>query len=411
MAVLGSFTARPSHWLRAGLNQARRVGRVDRYDGSGIGSGFLVDGALFGAALGGLPIFVTCGFVLDHAPLPDATLLFEGMFDDASPRVTAKCQRVLVSSKPQELAYALLLLDRWPGKVPELLLAPESQTPHRKAFVVSYPYGGGLSVSLDDNELLGEIESPAAAPPNGPDPAHILRYRAPTQAGSSGGPVFNENWEILAVHVGRHTGFNYGVSIHAVVTDARDRLADVSIPPDEADRIRASAQASTPAQVEPDPAYFSVFISYSHDDSVFAHRLYNALQAQGIRAWLDVKQMLPGDDIYERVQEGIQLWDKVLLCASKSSLKSWWVDSEIDRAFMKERELFKKREKKLLALIPLMIDDYMLQEWVSGKAQEVRSRIAADFRGWQDEARFEEELKRLIRALRADTAARESAPP
>jgi TIR domain len=143
---------------------------------------------------------------------------------------------------------------------------------------------------------------------------------------------------------------------------------------------------------------------------VFANRIYNALHASGISAWLDVKQMLPGDDIYEEVQKGVQCWDKVLLCASKASLTSWWVDSEIDRIFEKERELFKKRKKKMLALIPLMVDDFLLLQWESGKAQEVKSRIAADFRRWQDMRDFEQTFDRLLLALRSDAQARESPP-
>jgi hypothetical protein len=148
-----------------------------------------------------------------------------------------------------------------------------------------------------------------------------------------------------------------------------------------------------------------------HSDSVFANRLYNALQSAGIRAWLDEKVMRPGDDIYEEVQKGIQLWDKLVLCASEASLTSWWVDSEIDRIFQKERELFKKRKVKVLALIPLMLDDFMLSSrWQSGKAQEVKSRLAADFRGWESETKFEQSVKQLISALRADSGRREIAP-
>lgn len=158
--------------------------------------------------------------------------------------------------------------------------------------------------------------------------------------------------------------------------------------------------------------FYSCFISYSHADKSFARRLHDALQDRGIRCWLDEHQMLPGDDIHEQVERAIGLWDKVLLCASESSLKeSWWVDGEINRAFSKEQEIMKQRGKKVLALIPLNLDGYLFK-WDSGKATEVKSRIAANFTGWdKDNSKFVDEFEKLVKALQLVRGSEPPPPP
>jgi TIR domain/Pentapeptide repeats (8 copies) len=156
--------------------------------------------------------------------------------------------------------------------------------------------------------------------------------------------------------------------------------------------------------------FYSCFISYSHADKSFAGRLRDGLQARGIRVWLDEHEILPGQSIFHEVDRGIRLWDKTLLCCSKASLTSWWVDNEINKAFQKEAKLMKGRGEKVLALIPLNLDGHLFQ-WKDGKAEEVRARKAADFTGWEtDNAKFEKEFEKVVKALKTGDAGRVPPP-
>jgi uncharacterized protein YjbI with pentapeptide repeats len=151
--------------------------------------------------------------------------------------------------------------------------------------------------------------------------------------------------------------------------------------------------------------FYSCFISYSSKDDRFAVKLHDALQAHGVRCWLDKHEVLPGDNIYAKVNEGIRLWDKVLLCCSESALRSWWVKDEVVRALEKERELEKERGHEVLSIIPLDLDGYLFDDarCTQENAPTLRKRHAPRFGGWEADAKvFDAQLERVVKALRTD---------
>ena len=107
--------------------------------------------------------------------------------------------------------------------------------------------------------------------------------------------------------------------------------------------------------------------------------------------------------------------DKVLLCASKASLTSWWVKRELDTAFEKEMKLSKKRAKKKrrsdpLAIVPLNLDGHLFK-WDGPHAAALRKRLAADFTAWEtDNSKFEAQFELLVKALQTKDSGHEPAP-
>ncbi len=134
-------------------------------------------------------------------------------------------------------------------------------------------------------------------------------------------------------------------------------------------------------------------------DRAFAFKLYERLKAEGVSCWLYDHDMNPGEVELDTADRAIREAEKLLLCCSETSLRSWWVNDELDKAIEKERDHWKD---KRLVLIPLKLDDH-LWEWESGKASIVRSRHPADFVGWKsDLGKFDAQVQRVLSALKMD---------
>jgi len=148
------------------------------------------------------------------------------------------------------------------------------------------------------------------------------------------------------------------------------------------------------------------FINYSLEDSAFAIKLHDTLQGRGIRCWLDDKEILADDNMYEIADWGIPVYHKLLFCASKHSLTIPSVKYTLEQVFAKENRLYRKRDQNLYSIIPLNLDGYMLSEkWQHPNKNLIIERLYANFGGWEnDNDLYETQVEKMIKALRADDA-------
>jgi hypothetical protein len=151
--------------------------------------------------------------------------------------------------------------------------------------------------------------------------------------------------------------------------------------------MRALVAAMEPIQ------FYSCFISYSTKDQKFADLLHSQLQSKGARVWLATEDLKIGDKFRARIDEAIRMYDKLLLVLSKDSVKSPWVETEVEAAFEKERK------QKRTVLFPIRLDDAVMETDEAWAAEIRRTRQIGDFRKWKEHDEYQKALGRLMRDL------------
>lgn len=141
--------------------------------------------------------------------------------------------------------------------------------------------------------------------------------------------------------------------------------------------------------------FYSCFISYSAKDQEFAERLYADLQAKGVRCWYAPEDLRVGSRFRQQIDSAIRLHDKLLVVLSESSVKSGWVEKEVEAAFERERQ-----EKKPV-LFAIRLDDAVMETAQSWANDIRRTRHVGDFRNWHDSSFYSRTFARLLRDLRA----------
>jgi|GEM_PF-2839117 len=140
--------------------------------------------------------------------------------------------------------------------------------------------------------------------------------------------------------------------------------------------------------------YFSCFISYSNKDKAFAKKLFEDLQANGVKCWYAPHSMKIGRKIRDSIEEAIRNYDKLLLIISAHSVESDWVEDEVDAAMEKERV------SKDWVLFPIRLDDTLKTSNKPWAAKIRRSRHIGDFTDWINATDYQEAFKRLLGDLK-----------
>ena len=127
-----------------------------------------------------------------------------------------------------------------------------------------------------------------------------------------------------------------------------------------------------------------VFISHaSEDKDRFVLDFASRLRAQGIDAWLDRWEMLPGDSLVGKLfEEGIPSATAVVIVLSTNSVDKPWVIEELNAAFVKHVEGGTK-------LIPVVLDDCRVPECLASTLWERISDLTA----------YDQSFERIVAAI------------
>lgn len=187
---------RTLRWLETALARCRCVARVEDPVGQATGTGFLVRGRELCPQWGDRPVFVTNAHVVgpDGFIRPKVARARFMAAPDPHGRETFAFTELLWTSPRESLDTSILALAGDPPPVGVLAVCERDAircNEKTRLTVVGHPDGAEPMISLYGNYFAAFHE---------PEKPKVVRYRTPTERGSSGSPVFTEYWEVMAVH-------------------------------------------------------------------------------------------------------------------------------------------------------------------------------------------------------------------
>ncbi|MFO0425220.1 MAG: trypsin-like peptidase domain-containing protein [Planctomyces sp.] len=220
-------------FLELAVQNAKAVANISFTTGLPVGTGFLISSRLLITNNHVIPsptlardMVATFEFELDRNAIPKTVTRFE--FDPTL---------CFVTDPDDDLDYTVIGIGRklsGPRSLSELGFSPLLDNADKHSLgefvnVIQHPRGRMKQVVLRENQLASRGN-------------RVLHYLADTQDGSSGSPVFNDQWQVVALH--HFSGpsletespdgdpislsVNEGVRISSIVAELREKLAEMN---------------------------------------------------------------------------------------------------------------------------------------------------------------------------------------
>ncbi len=204
--VFGEDSFKTYQWYITGAEHCRMIARIGRETSKGFGTGFLIRGTDLHEQLGDELLLMTNAHVVSEDPTdralhPDEAIVSFEVLDNAGNQY--RISEIVWSSPSTALDVSVLRFDGTSLATLKELTRDVTFYPlanrlpplgndgdhTERVYIIGHPAGGTLQLSFQDNVLL-DYEDPR------------IHYRTPTTGGSSGSPVFNQQWQLLGLHHG-----------------------------------------------------------------------------------------------------------------------------------------------------------------------------------------------------------------
>jgi hypothetical protein len=134
------------------------------------------------------------------------------------------------------------------------------------------------------------------------------------------------------------------------------------------------------------PVYHGIFLSHTSADKSFVRELKSQLETHGVKdVWLDEAEIQIGDSLTKKIEEGLTRTKYIGVVLSPRSIKSSWVERELQVAINREIGTGE------VVVLPLLYEKCELPAFLQGK-------MYADFTSSDT---HDENLQKLLRRLKA----------